>query len=96
VPLTSVKSFEELRALLGDVNGLVAMAEDRVGADIATTFTDVTLRNLDACMALGIQPDGLWIYGTWPTTTPPCVRRDVQGHLLAHSNGWPTGRTPME
>ena len=27
------------------------------------TFTNVTIRNLDACMATGIQPDGLWIYG---------------------------------
>jgi len=80
--LTSVEIFEELRALLGDVNGLVAMAEDPEWVqDIATTFTDVTLRNLDACMALGIQPDGLWIYGDMAynhaTMCSPRMYRDI-------------------
>lgn len=62
--LTGVESFEETRSLMGDAITLVAMAEDPDWVrDVSQTFTDVMLRNLDAAMAAGIQPDGLWIYG---------------------------------
>ncbi len=61
---TSVESFEETRALVGDEIALVAMAEDPEWMrDVSHTFTTAVLRNLDACMATGIEPDGLWIYG---------------------------------
>lgn len=62
--ISGAEVFEEMRALVGDVNGLMAMAEDPDWIrDISATFTNVLMRNLDACMATGIQPDGLWIYG---------------------------------
>ncbi|MEX0777904.1 MAG: uroporphyrinogen decarboxylase family protein [Phycisphaeraceae bacterium] len=62
--LTAVESFEETRSLMGDEITLMAMAEDPEWIrDVSRTFTDVELRNLDALMAAGIQPDGLWIYG---------------------------------
>lgn len=62
--LTAVEGFEETRSLMGDEITLMAMAEDPDWIrDVSQTFTDVTLRNLGALMATGIQPDGLWIYG---------------------------------
>ena len=62
--LTGVESFEETRSLMGDEITLIAMADDPEWvADVSRTFTNVMLRNLDAAMATGIQPDGLWIYG---------------------------------
>lgn len=62
--LTAVESFEETRALMGDEISLMAMVEDPEWViDVSRTFTDVVLRNLDAVMATGIQPDGLWVYG---------------------------------
>jgi uroporphyrinogen decarboxylase len=62
--LTAVEGFEETRSLMGDEITLLAMAEDPEWVqDVSRTFTDQVLRNLDACMATGIEPDGLWIYG---------------------------------
>jgi len=62
--LTGVESFEETRKLMGDENTMIAMAEDPDWVqDVSRTFTDIMLQNLDAVMAAGIQPDGLWIYG---------------------------------
>jgi uroporphyrinogen decarboxylase len=62
--LCGVESFEETRSLMGDEITLMAMAEDPEWiADVSRTFTDQVLRNFDAAMATGIQPDGLWIYG---------------------------------
>ncbi len=62
--LTSVEGFEEIRSLIGDEAGAIAMIEDPDWiVDISRTFTTQTLRNLDALMATGIEPDGLFIYG---------------------------------
>lgn len=62
--LAGVESFEETRSLMGDEITLMAMAEDPEWIrDVSRTFTELVLRNLDAAMATGIQPDGLWIYG---------------------------------
>ncbi len=62
--LTGVESFEETRSLMGDEISLIAMADDPDWVmDVSRTFTNVMLRNLDAMMATGIEPDGLWIYG---------------------------------
>ena len=42
----------------------MAMVEDPEWVrDVSRVFTGQMLRNLDAVMATGIQPDGLWIYG---------------------------------
>jgi len=62
--LDGIESFEALRALIGDEISLMAMLDDPEWiVDVSRTFTDLMLQNLDAIMATGIQPDGLWIYG---------------------------------
>lgn len=62
--ISGVESFECARSLMGDAITMVAMAEDPEWVrDVSETFTTVLLRNLDAVMATGIEPDGLWIYG---------------------------------
>jgi len=62
--LTGVESFEETRSLMGDEITLMAMVEEPGWVrDVSMIFTDQVLRNLDATMATGIQPDGLFIYG---------------------------------
>ena len=62
--LTGVESFEQTRALMGDEITMMAMAEDPDWiAEVSRTHTDIMVQNLDAIMATGIQPDGLWIYG---------------------------------
>ena len=62
--LTTVEPFEETRSVLGDEITLIAMAEDPEWIrDVSITFTDQVIRNLDAVMATGIHPDGLWVYG---------------------------------
>jgi uroporphyrinogen decarboxylase len=59
-----VESFEETRTLMGDVNTLMAMAEDPEWVrDVSRTFTDVMLRNYDAALAAGAAADGIWMYG---------------------------------
>ena len=61
---TGVEPFEETRAIMGDEISLIAMAmEPEWVEDVAITFTDVYLKNLDAAYEYGIRPDGLWIYG---------------------------------
>jgi uroporphyrinogen decarboxylase len=62
--MAGVEGFEETRSLMGDEITMIAMAEDPDWVrDVSKTFADVMIRNLDACMATGIAPDGLWIYG---------------------------------
>ena len=96
--LTGVESFEETRALMGDEITLMAMVEEPEWlVDVATTFTDVTLRNFDAVLAAGVRPDGLWIYGDMAfktaTMCSPAMYRELfwpQHKRLAdwaHANG---------
>jgi uroporphyrinogen decarboxylase len=62
--LAGVEGFEETRSLMGDEITLMAMAEDPEWIqDVSRTFTNQVLRNFDAIMATGIQPDGVWCYG---------------------------------
>jgi len=59
-----VESFEQIRRLLGDQTGLIAMAMDPEWiVDVSRTHTDVMLATLDAAWDAGARPDGLWIYG---------------------------------
>ena len=59
-----IEFFEQTRQMLGDETSLMAMLEEPEWIiDIATIFTDVLIRNLDACMATGIEPDGLFLCG---------------------------------
>ena len=80
--LTGVESFEETRSLMGDEITLMAMVEDPDWVrDVSKTFTDVMLVNLNAALATGITPDGLWIYGdmAFKTSTmcSPQMYRDL-------------------
>jgi len=62
--LAGVEPFEETRSLMGDEITLMAMAEEPEWIiDVARTFTDVVLKNLQAILDAGVAPDGLWIYG---------------------------------
>ncbi|HCD32373.1 MAG TPA: hypothetical protein DER01_08185 [Phycisphaerales bacterium] len=62
--LTGLESIEALRKLLGDVVSMMSMAEDPDWIiDISRTYTDALIRGLDQIVSLGIDPDGLWVYG---------------------------------
>jgi uroporphyrinogen decarboxylase len=62
--LTGAETFEQTRAVIGDEMTAMAMADDPQWiADMSRTYTDVLMRNYDAVMATGIQPDGVWMYG---------------------------------
>ena len=62
--LAGVESFECRRKLIGAEMWLVAMATDPDWIrDISRTHTDLVIRDFEAALALGIQPDGVWIYG---------------------------------
>jgi len=62
--LVGVETFEATRKLLGDEVSLMAMCEDPEWiVDVSRAHTDTVLRNFEAVMATGIQPDGVWIYG---------------------------------
>ena len=59
-----VEPFEQTRAMIGDELTAIGMAEDPEWiADVAETFTSEVIRNLDAIIAGGTWPDGLWCYG---------------------------------
>ncbi len=62
--LAGVETFEFLRAIIGDEVGLMAMIEEPEWIqDISRTFTDMLLMNFEAGLEIGIEPDGLWIFG---------------------------------
>ena len=62
--LTALESFESTRHLMGDEIAMFAMADDPEWVmDVTRTYTDAVLGGLDAHLATGIEPDGLWIYG---------------------------------
>jgi uroporphyrinogen decarboxylase len=62
--LAGVEAFETLRKILGDEAGMIAVLDDPDWvADIAETQATVLLRNYQAVIDAGIQPDGLWLYG---------------------------------
>jgi uroporphyrinogen decarboxylase len=62
--LTGVESFEATRKLMGDEISLEAFAlEPEWISDVSRVHTDTVLRNFEAIMTTGIQPDGVWIYG---------------------------------
>lgn len=96
--LAGVEPFEESRCLMGDEIALMAMAaEPEWLIDVARTFTDVVLLNLQAILDAGIRPDGLWIYGDMAynhaTVCSPAMYRELiwpQHKRLcdwAHDNG---------
>jgi len=83
--LTGVESFEDTRAMMGDIITLMAMVEDPEWVrDVSRTFTTQMLRNFDAVMATGIEPDGLWIYGDMAFKTATMCSPDMYRDLI-----WP-------
>jgi len=78
----TVEGFEETRQMIGDENTMIAMAEDPEWIrDVSRTFTDIVLQNLDAAMATGIRPDGIWLYGDMAFKTAtfcsPAMYREI-------------------
>ncbi len=85
VHLTGVESFETLRRLMGDEISLMAMVEDPDWiVDVSRTHTDITLRDLDRMLELGIEPDGLWIYGDMAFNHATMCSPDMYKQLI-----WP-------
>jgi uroporphyrinogen decarboxylase len=80
-----IEGFEQTRAMIGDEIAMIGMAEDPEWIrDISATHCDVTLQNLDACMATGIRPDGLWIYGDMAFKTATFCSPDMYKEII-----WP-------
>ena len=64
VCLNALESFEAMRQMIGDEICLMAMAEDPDWiAEVSRYFTDAMLKQLQAQYDLGLEADGLWIYG---------------------------------
>ncbi len=83
--LAGVESFEETRSLMGDEITLMAMVEDPDWiADVSHTFTNVVLRNFDAMMATGMEPDGLWLFGDMAFKTATMCSPQMYRELI-----WP-------
>lgn len=62
--IDAMESFELLRRIIGDEATLIGMAEDPEWIrDMSATATGILLRDLNAILATGIEPDGLWVYG---------------------------------
>jgi uroporphyrinogen decarboxylase len=80
--ITALESFEALRHLAGDVATMIGMAEHPEWIiDMSRVYTDAMLRQLDAAMATGIRPDGVWCYGDMAfnhaTMCSPAMYRDL-------------------
>jgi len=59
-----LESFEALRRLLGDVEMMMAMAENPEWIkEISKTHTDVVIEGLDKHVALGTEAEFIWCYG---------------------------------
>jgi len=62
--IPTVEPFECLRKLIGDEEFMMALIDEPGWiAEMSEVMTSRIFRDLDAVLAHGIQPDGLWIYG---------------------------------
>jgi uroporphyrinogen decarboxylase len=62
--LASIESFEAIRQLMGDEVTLMSMAEDPEWIrDLSITYTDLVLRDYEATLEAGAEPDGIWVFG---------------------------------
>jgi uroporphyrinogen decarboxylase len=62
--LAGAEAFEQTRKLLGDETALIAMAsEPEWIQDVSRLHTDMVLRDFQAVLDAGAEPDGVWIYG---------------------------------
>ena len=80
--IAGVEPFECLRKVIGDELFARTVYDDPEWiVDMSKTFTDIALRNYDAVLATGIQPDGLWTYGDMAyrsaTFCSPAAYRDL-------------------
>jgi uroporphyrinogen decarboxylase len=100
VYVSGFEAFGCIRRLIGDEVMLMAMADDPDWVmDMAQAFTDQELNGLEAMLAAGIVPDGLWNFGdmgfsTGPMCSPAMYRELVwpQHRRVAqwcHDRGWP-------
>jgi uroporphyrinogen decarboxylase len=61
--LCGLDTFEMTRRQVGDETFLMALIEDPEWAvDLSQTMTGLVLRDFEALMARGLEPDGVWIY----------------------------------
>jgi uroporphyrinogen decarboxylase len=90
--LARVEAFEEMRKLIGDEEAMVSVIEDPEWVmDIADTQATVLLRNYQAVLDAGIQPDGLWIYGDMAFRTMTFCSPDAYRELV-----WPSHRRILD
>lgn len=62
--IPTVEPFECLRKLVGDIEFMMGIIEEPDWiADMAETTTTRTLGILESILSMGVQLDGLWIYG---------------------------------
>lgn len=62
--LTCIEAFEFTRRTLGDVTVLSAMIEQPDWVrEVSRFHADLILRDFEAVLARGAEPDGLWIFG---------------------------------
>jgi len=62
--LCGAEAFEALRRLIGDEASMMAMIEDPEWVrDMAAVHTDCVLRDFQAILDAGVEPDGCWIFG---------------------------------
>jgi uroporphyrinogen decarboxylase len=83
--LTTMEGFEATRRMMGDEISLIAMAEDPDWViDFSRTYTDTAIRGLEALLATGIKPDGLWLYGDMAYNHSTVCSPDMYRQLI-----WP-------
>lgn len=59
-----LEAFEMARRQVGDECFLISMIEDPEWAmDISRTFADIVMKDFDNLWELGVETDGVWIYG---------------------------------
>jgi uroporphyrinogen decarboxylase len=80
--LATAETFEATRRLIGDEGTLMAILENPEWIrDVSQTFTDAVLRGLEAVLATGIVPDGLFVYGDMAynhsTVCSPAIYREL-------------------
>lgn len=62
--LAGIEAFEHTRKIMGDETTLIAMVTDPDWVrDVSKIEADLTIRDYQAILDAGVQPDGIWIYG---------------------------------
>ncbi len=96
--LAGAESFEMTRKMMGDEVTMIAMAaEPEWVRDVSQVHTDLLIRDYQAIIDAGVQPDGIWMYGDMAynhaTMCSPAMYRELiwPDHKrladFAHDNG---------